>query len=59
MIKGCVCVKLLQSCLTLRLLPTRLLCPWDSAGKNTGMVALSFSNKKLITNFWLMGYEYI
>ena len=32
--------KLLQSCLTLRPLrwqPTRLLCPWDSLGKNTGV----------------------
>ena len=30
----------LQSCLTLRppgLEPTRLLCPWDSPGKNTGV----------------------
>ena len=25
------------------LLPARLLCPWDSPGKNTGVVALSFS----------------
>ena len=24
--------------------PTRLLCPWDSPGKNTGVVAISFSN---------------
>jgi len=32
--------KSLQSCLTLRpfeLTPARLLCPWDSPGKNTGM----------------------
>ena len=32
--------KLLQSCPTLRLhrrQPTRLLCPWDSPGKNTGV----------------------
>ena len=32
--------KLLQSCLTLRphrRQPTRLLCPWDSPGKNTGV----------------------
>ena len=26
-----------------RLLPTRLLCPWDFPGKNTGVVAISFS----------------
>ena len=34
-----LCVKLLQSCPTLQpcgLWPTRLLCPWDSPGKNTG-----------------------
>ena len=33
-------VKSLQSCLTLRphrWQPTRLLCPWDSLGKNTGV----------------------
>ena len=32
--------KSLQSCLTLQLhrrQPTRLLCPWDSPGKNTGV----------------------
>ena len=32
--------KSLESCLTLRpygLLPARLLCPWDSPGKNTGV----------------------
>ena len=27
-----------------RLQPTRLLCPWDSPGKNTGVGCLSFSN---------------
>ena len=35
----CVCAKLLQSC-SLRLhglYPTRILCPWDSPGKNTRM----------------------
>ena len=38
--KYCMCVKLLQSCLTLhpfRLHPARLLCPWDSLGKDTGV----------------------
>ena len=40
-----VCVKLLQSCLTL-CNPTdcssaRLLCPWNSPGKNTGVGCLS------------------
>ena len=36
----CVCVKLLQSCLSVQpyeLQPARLLCPWDSPGKNTGV----------------------
>ena len=35
-----VCAQSLQSCPTLqsyKLLPARLLCPWDSPGKNTGM----------------------
>ena len=35
-----VCAQSLQSCLTLQpyeQLPTRLLCPWDSPGKNTGV----------------------
>ena len=35
-----VCVLVTQSCLTLwshGLQPTRLLCPWNSAGKNTGV----------------------
>ena len=32
-----MCAKSLQSCLTLcdPMEPTRLLCPWDSPGKNT------------------------
>ena len=36
----CVRAKLLQSCPTVRpygLQPVRLLCPWDSPGKNTGV----------------------
>ena len=40
--------KSLQSCPTLlrphRRQPTRLPCPWDSPGKNTEWVAISFSN---------------
>ena len=35
-----VCAQLLQSCPTLRRRgpqPSRLLCPWDSPGKNTGV----------------------
>ena len=42
---GCMCAKSLQSCLTLRphgLEPARLLCPWDSPGKNTGVGCHSF-----------------
>ena len=38
----CTCAKMLQSCLTLQshgLYPDRLFCPWDSLGKNTGMVS--------------------
>ena len=37
---ACVCAKLFQSCPTLRpngLKPARLLFPWDSPGKNTGV----------------------
>ena len=36
----CMCVKLLQSCPALGpygLKPSRLLCPWDSPGKNSGV----------------------
>ena len=42
---ACMCAKWLQSCLTLRphgLEPARLLCPWDSPGKNTGVGFHSF-----------------
>ena len=41
----CVCTKLLQSCPTLRpygLQPTRLHRPWNSPGKNTGVVYHAF-----------------
>ena len=37
---GCAAAKSLQSCPTLRphrRQPTRLLCPWDSPGKSTGV----------------------
>jgi len=41
----CVCVLVAQSCLTLcdpmDCKPTRLLCPWNSPGKNTGVGSLS------------------
>ena len=37
----CVCISVTKSCLTLlrpyRMQPIRLLCPWDSSGKNTGV----------------------
>ena len=43
----CVCVCVAQSCPNLcdpmDCKPSRLLCPWDSPGKNTGVVAISFS----------------
>ena len=42
---GQLCVLFTQSCPTLQhqgLQPTRLLCPWDSLGKNTEWVAISF-----------------
>ena len=35
--KLCLCAKSLQSRLTLWIGATRLLCPWDSPGKNTGV----------------------
>ena len=37
--KGCVCMLVAKSCLTLcdPMGPARLLCPWDSPGKNTGV----------------------
>ena len=41
--------------------PARLLCPWDSPGKNTGVAAISFSNAwkwkvkvKLLSRAWLL-----
>ena len=41
--------------------PTRLPCPWDSPGKNTGVVAISFSNAwkwkvkvKSLSHVWLL-----
>ena len=37
--RGCVCVSVIQLCPTLQphgLQPARLLCAWDSPGKNTG-----------------------
>ena len=37
--KGCVCMLVAKLCLTLcdPMGPARLLCPWDSPGKNTGV----------------------
>ena len=35
--RQCVCTKPLQLCPTLQSLIFRLLCPWDSLGKNTGV----------------------
>ena len=42
----CVRSKLLQCCVTLQshgLQPSRLLCPWDFPGKNTGVGAMPSS----------------
>ena len=39
-VTACLCAQLLKTCLTLQphgLQPTRLLCPRDSPGKNTGV----------------------
>ena len=57
--------KSLQSCPTLcnpiRRQPTRLCCPWDSPGKNTGVGCHSFSNAwegkvkvKSLSRVWLL-----
>ena len=46
----CIHVKLLQTCLTVRPYgqqPNRLLCPQDSAGKNTGVSCFIDDNKAL------------
>ena len=46
--------KSLQSCPTLRphrRQPARLLRPWDSPGKNTGVGAISFSNACMLSCF--------
>ena len=50
----CMKVKMLvtQSCPTLRhhgLQPARLLCPWDSPGKNTGVPQVSFIAGRFLT----------
>ena len=39
----CVCVCVSRSFMSDSLWPTRLFCPWDSLGKNTGVVAIPFS----------------
>ena len=42
----CVLVKVMSNSLRPHgLQPTRLLCPWDSPGKNSGVVAIPFSKK--------------
>ena len=37
-----ICVTQLLSCDSLGLYPARLLCPWDSPGKKTGMGCHAF-----------------
>ena len=47
-VTGCICVKSLQWCLTVRgygLKPARLLCPWDSPGKTLEWVAVLSSRE--------------
>ena len=52
----CVHAKLLQLCLTLcdpvGLQPTRLLCPWDSPGKNTGVGCHSLFQGLFLIRVW-------
>ena len=50
-----MCAKCLQSCPTLwpyGLWPTKLLSPWDSPGKNTGVGCYSFLYGIVPTQFW-------
>ena len=47
--------KLYQSCPTQQpygLQPARLLCPWDSPGRNTGVVAISYSRGSSQSRDW-------
>ena len=37
------------------LLPTRLLCPWNSPGKNTGVASLSLLQGIFLTQGWSLG----
>ena len=50
---ACMCAKTLQSCLTLLQshgpYPARLLCPWDSLDKNTGMGCHAFLQGMVLT----------
>ena len=53
--KLCVCVKSFQSCPTLPhygLLPARLLSPWDSPGKNTGVACHALLQGIFPTQGW-------
>ena len=51
-----LCLTLLQSH---GLQSTRLLCPWDFPGKNTGMGCLSFSRCKLLHLEWINNYPVV
>ena len=39
-----------------RLLPARLLCPWDFPGKNTGVGSLSLLQGIFLTQGWIPGF---
>ena len=53
----CVCAQPLQSCQTLcyHMEPTRLLCLWDSPGKNTGMGCHALLQGVFPTQGWNLG----
>ena len=59
---ACLCAKLLQSSLTLcdpmDHRPSRLLCPWDSPGKDTGLACHALLQGIFLTqglNPWFLG----
>ena len=51
----CVCVLVTQSCTTLC---DRLLCPWNSPGKNTGVGCDSFLQGVFLTHGWNPGFPH-
>ena len=57
---ACVYAKSLQSCLTLcdpmDCSPPRLLCPWDSLGKDTGEGCYALLQGIILTQGWNLGF---